>query len=334
MGTAPWRHWAFFGSNLQRLRSGEPQGRLTDRLAGFRSRGGSPRPLRAVSAVGSAGPAVRGSSCSLPASSEPWGPPGCLRMLHLLGQERASSPRPRCERGEVAQRTGRGRACKATRPERGKKREREDALFPNAQPLQMGRGEPREDGPELTRTALSSRGRTPRAEQSRGGKGGRRVSRFPFRFKKLLSVVSPTPVSPAHYKLVMNGERSKSIRGDGKTREIPRGSGIPRRGSGVGGEWDRQALPAPTLAGLPVPGAAGTELSAVAGRAEHKCGWIFDSLWHVGAPSEASPAGPPAGRAAHGPGLSRAHPSQRLRVPKPLARALPVVVLGCIFLFF
>lgn len=177
----------------------------------------------------------------------------------------------------AAQRTGRGRARKATQPEQGKKRvwEREDALFPNAQPFQKGRGEPREGGPELTRTAPSSRGRTPRAEQSRGGKGGR-GSRSPFRLKKLLSLVSPTPVSPALYKSVMNGERSKSIRGDGKTRAMPRGSGIPRRGSGVGGERDRQALPSRTPAGLPVPGAAGAEPSAVAGRAEHKCGWVSD----------------------------------------------------------
>lgn len=98
MGTAPCLHRAFFGSNLQRLRSAEPQGRLTDHLAGFRSREGSSRPLRAVSAVGTAGPAVRGSSCSLPASSEPRGAAGCPEVLHLPGQERGPSPRPRCAR--------------------------------------------------------------------------------------------------------------------------------------------------------------------------------------------------------------------------------------------
>lgn len=35
MGTAPWLHRAFLGDSLQHLRPGEPQGRLTDRLAGF-----------------------------------------------------------------------------------------------------------------------------------------------------------------------------------------------------------------------------------------------------------------------------------------------------------
>lgn len=90
----------------------------------------------------------------------------------------------------------------------------------------------------------------------------------------------------------MNGEGSKSIRGDGNTRAKPGGGhpslmGLPPRGPGSGGGsgsgvWGggcRQALPAPTPAGPPVPGAAaGAEPCSAAGRAEHMCGWVFAPL--------------------------------------------------------
>lgn len=91
MGTAPWLHRAFLGGSLQHLRPGEPQGRLTDRLAGFWS-GKSPVLGPSEPFVGTAGAPVRGSSCSIPASSEPRGSRGCRGLLHLWGTGWAPSP--------------------------------------------------------------------------------------------------------------------------------------------------------------------------------------------------------------------------------------------------
>lgn len=83
------------------------------------------RPLRAVSFVGSAGAPVRGSGCSLPASSEPRGGTGC-----------APPGPPAPGRDVKGEKWLKGRAedaqAKQARPEKGKKRVlgREDALSP------------------------------------------------------------------------------------------------------------------------------------------------------------------------------------------------------------
>lgn len=96
VGTAPWLRRCFLGSCLQHLRSGEPQGRLTDRLGGFRS--------GRWSALGPSEPcrswALRGSSCGLPASTEPRGGGQAARgLLHLPGAQRAPSRATRGEKG-------------------------------------------------------------------------------------------------------------------------------------------------------------------------------------------------------------------------------------------
>lgn len=163
----------------------------------------------------------------------------------------------------------------------------------------------------------------------------------------------PTPVSTALYESVMNGERSKSIRGDGNRRGKPGGGspladGAPR---GVGGLGDRQFLPAPTPAELPVPGATAAA-RAEPGRAQVRV--VFCPPRHFGPPptgavrgsrpgpraggqppAPGSPPPPPAG-----PGSAGLVPPSAGGSPSHRAEPVPVVVLGwgffggCFFFFF
>ena len=107
-GTAPWLLRAGFGGSLQHLRSGEPQGRPTDRLAGFWGGRGSVRP-----GVSEPCPWARPEPRSVAVVAAPPRPePRGGTAAAPPGQGAAPSPRP-----GRAERTGRGRSGKAARPE-------------------------------------------------------------------------------------------------------------------------------------------------------------------------------------------------------------------------
>lgn len=204
--------------------------------------------------------------------------------------------------------------------------------------------EPREGGPELTRTVPPLPGEHPEGRPVSGRK--RRGSRFPFRFKNLLSILPPTPVSTPLLRITDERREIKvDTRGWQYASEAGRGSpfagGAPPGGAGSGGEAGRLCPPRrPRGCQFPVPvppppppgqsparPQAGPNTQAGGFSSPSTCRSPLRSRLH----GPRKPARPPGGRAAHGPGprsaasrragLGRARPSQRRRVPVPPAPA-------------